>query len=453
MEKHLLDQINKLHIIGIGGSGTYPLVQIFHEWGYTMTGSDNNPGDTIEKERKLGIPVTIGHDAANVGDVEAVLYSAAIPESNPEIQEAVRRGIPLIPRAEALGYISSRYTDTISISGTHGKTSTTAMLTQLLLGADLDPTAIIGGSLPLIDGYGRSGNSSVMVVEACEYKDTYHHLNTDIGVILNVDEDHLEYFKNLENIIASFRVFAQQAKKVVIVNGEDENSMKVVEGLDKEILTFGYKEGLDYRGANVRRISPTVTRFQVFEKGTSLGDMEISVPGEHHIMNALAAIGAARYVGADVEKIREHLPQFKGAGRRFELMGIVNGIHIVDDYAHHPLEIANTLKVAQTMGFGKVWAVHQPFTYSRTALLLDDFAEALSHADHVVLSKIMGGRETNTYQIDTKDLAEKIPGSVWFPEFPEIADYVMSHAEPNDLVITLGCGDVYKCARMMVEYK
>lgn len=453
MINNVLDNAKKLHIIGIGGSGTFPMVQILHQQGYEISGSDNNTGDTIDKEREMGLVVHMGHDKDNLGDVDAVIYSAAIPQDNPEIVAAKERGIPIIPRSEALGYITRKYDNCISVSGTHGKTSTTAMLTQILLGAGLDPTAVIGGKLPAINGYGRAGSSSVMTCEACEYKDTFLDLATDIGVILNVDEDHLEYFHNLDNIIKSFHTFANGASKVVIANGDDENTMKAVSNIDTPVITFGLGNSNDYYATNIKSISPISSSFDLIHKDKLLGNFLINVPGEHNIYNALAAIIAAIYVGADILKIKETLPEFRGAGRRFEILGEVNGVHIADDYAHHPKEIAATLKVASQMGFNKVWAVHQPFTYSRTKLLLDDFAKALSLADHVVLSDIMGGRETNTYNIHTKDLADKIDNSVWFEGFPEIAQYVMERAQPNDLVITLGCGDVYKCARLMLNYK
>ena len=453
MYNSLLENAEKLHIVGIGGSGTYPLVQILHSQGYKISGSDNNEGDLIEKERALGIDVTIGHNAKNVGDVDVVIYSAAIPDNNPELAYAREQGIPIIPRAEALGYISNKYDNAICVSGTHGKTSTTAMLTHILIQAGLDPTAVIGGKLPLIDGYGRAGSSQIMTCEACEYKDTFLDLYPDIGIILNVAEDHMEYFKTLDNIIKSFRRFAQICSKTVIINGDDENSVKAVEGIDTPVITFGFLETNDYYPENIERVSPIETRFDIVFKGDKLTRVSINVPGKHHILNALAATAAALYVGATVEDIEKYLPEFKGAGRRFETMGIVDGITIVDDYAHHPTEIAATLEVAKTMGFNNVWAVFQPFTYSRTKRFLDEFAEALDIADHVVMSEIMGGREINTYDIYTKDIAEKIPNSVWFPKFPEIAEYVMTHAQPGDLVITLGCGDIYKLARMMVNYK
>ncbi|MFV0401280.1 MAG: UDP-N-acetylmuramate--L-alanine ligase [Oscillospiraceae bacterium] len=451
MINSLIDQAKKLHFIGIGGSGMFPIVQIMHSRGYAISGSDNNEGDTINLERNMGIDVHIGHAPENLGDADLVIYSAAIMADNPELAAARDRGIPALERSEVLGYLTSQYDNCIAISGTHGKTTTTAMLTQMLLGAGLDPTAVIGGKLPLIGGNGRAGQSDLMVVEACEYVDTFLHLFPDIAVILNVDEDHLEYFKNLDNIIASFRKFAAMATKSIVVNGDDANSLRAVDGLNKPIITFGLGEANDYRAVDIQKTGPASYDFSLVQRGKNLGILTLNVPGEHNILNALAACAAALEAGAEFGAIAEHLPQFRGAGRRFEMLGTVNGIQIADDYAHHPAELTVTLNAAKAMGYNRVWAVFQPFTYSRTSLLLDDFAEALSIADRVVMSKIMGAREKNTYNIFTSDLAAKIPGSVWFEEFPEIAEYVMANAQPGDLVITLGCGDVYKCARLMLK--
>lgn len=447
-----MEKVKKLHFVGIGGSGMFPIVQILHGQGYEITGSDNNEGKNIDQERAMGITVHMGHSADNLGDTEAVIYSAAIMQDNVELVAARERGIPTFERSVVLGYVTDQYDDCICISGTHGKTSVTAMLTHVLVKAGLDPTAVIGGSLPLIGGNGRAGKSEIMTCEACEFADTFLHLSPDIAVILNVDEDHLDYFKNLDNIIKAFHNFASLARKKVIVWGDDENSRKAVEGIQVPITTFGFEKNNDYYPANIQRTGPLTTTFDVMYKGEKQTTLTINVPGDHNITNTLAVYIAAKEVGAKDSDISAYLPSFRGAGRRFEFLGKVNGVEIVDDYAHHPLEIHNTLEVAKTMGYGKVWAVHQPFTYSRTALFLGDFAKALSLADHVVLSEIMGAREVNTYDIYAKDLADKIPNSIWFPEFPEIAEYVMTHAKPGDLVITMGCGDVYKCAHMMLAY-
>ena len=450
----MLESAKKLHFIGIGGSGMFPIVQILESQGYEITGSDNNESDTLELVRKMGIPVFLGHDAENINGADMIIYSAAISPENPERTEALKLGIPAVERSDVLGYITRRYKNSICISGTHGKTSTTAMLTHVLVSAGLDPTAVIGGKLPLIGGYGRAGKSDIMTCEACEFVDTFLKLSSDISVILNVDADHLDYFKTLDNVIASFRKFAENTSRVVIVNGDDKNAMKAVDKIaGKKIVTFGFSDKNDYYPENIRRSGPAGSAFDLMCRGEKLTELEIGIPGIHNVSNAVAAFIAALEAGLTPEMMSKHFPGFSGAGRRFEVLGKRGGVTVVDDYAHHPLEIEATLKVAKAMGYNAVWAVFQPFTYSRTKLLLEQFADALKIADRVVMSEIMGGREKNTYNIHTCDLAELIPGSVWFPGFPEIAKYVMENASKGDLVITLGCGDIYKCAKMMLQDK
>ena len=451
MNDAIFSQVKRLHFIGIGGSGMFPLVQIFHHKGYEITGSDNNEGDTVELERKMGIPVTIGHSANAICGAELVIYSAAIMQDNAELTAAREAGIPTMERSLALGYITRQYPDCICVSGTHGKTTTTSMLTQILVSAGLDPTAVIGGKLPLIGGNGRAGASSIMTCEACEFVDTFLQLAPDISVILNVDADHLDYFGTLENIIASFKKFAELTTRTLIVNGDDLNSMRSVEGLDKPVITFGFTEQNDYYPKDIVKTAPASSVFSLMYRGEKLTELTLNVPGEHNILNAVAACAAAIQVGATPTQLADTLPGFRGAGRRFEILGHPHGITIADDYAHHPTELTATLRVAKTMGYNRVWAVFQPFTYSRTSLLLEDFAAALSIADRVVMSEIMGAREHNTYNIYTKDLAEKIPDSEWFNTFEEIADYVMQNASEGDLVLTLGCGDIYKCAKLMLK--
>lgn len=440
-----------LHFIGIGGSGMFPIVQILHGQGYHITGSDNNEGDIIDMERKMGIPVQMGQRPENIEGADLIVYSAAIMADNPELIAAKASGVPVLERSVMLGILTEQYNDCICISGTHGKTTTTAMLTQALLTAGVDPSAVIGGKLPAIQGYGRRGDSPVMVCEACEFADTFLHLKPDVAVILNIDADHLDYFGTLENIIRSFAKFAGMASKGVIINGDDANSRKATATISAPVATFGLSPENDYSARGITPAGGMKTRFELLYKGTHEADVELNIPGEYNVLNALAAYAAAMHTGADKAAVIRGISEFRGAGRRFEILGEVRGVTIADDYAHHPAELKAVLAAAQRMDFKEVYAVFQPFTYSRTAMLLDDFADALALADHVVMSEIMGSREKNTYNIYTRDLAAKIPGSVWFEGFEEMAQNVMSRVQPGDLVITLGCGDVYKCARMMLE--
>lgn len=447
----LLENAKHIHFIGVGGSGMYPLVQILHGKGYRISGSDNNETDTLSLERKMGVEVFLGQRAENIAGADLIVYTAAIMSDNPELCAAKASGIPTIERAELLGYLTSQYQNCICICGTHGKTTTTSMATQILVGAGLDPTAVIGGKLPLIHGSGCVGKSDIMVCEACEFHDHFLQLDPDIAVILNVDTDHLDYFGTLENVIHSFHRFASMAKKAVIYNADDANTVKAMAGITgKKQISFGWSDHCDFYPANILH-EGAESSFDLYVFGKNMGRFTIHVPGRHNILNAVAAIASSLEVGAPIEQVKEQIAQFRGASRRFEILGKVRGITIADDYAHHPAELAVTLGAAGELHFHNVWAVFQPFTYSRTKLLMDDFAKALSLADRVVMSEIMGSREKNTDGVYTSQLAEKIPGSVWFPGFEEIADYVMSHAQSGDLVITLGCGDVNKCAKMMLQ--
>ena len=451
IDNEKLKSIKHIHFIGIGGSGMFPLVQILHKEGHILSGSDNNPGDTIETEKKMGITVHMGHDAKNIEGAELVVYSAAIMQTNPEIIAAKEKGIPTIERAILLGILTERFDNCVCVCGTHGKTTTTSMITQTLLECGMDISAAIGGKLPAIGGSGRVGNSDILVCEACEYVDTFLELSPDIAVILNIDEDHLEYFKNLDNIIKSFNKFAHKASKTIILNGDDENSKRAISDItEQKIITFGFGEDNNYYAKNIKHNKGKCS-FDLYRDKKLVSNIVLGVAGEHNVLNALACFATCSELGCQDEDIAVKIDAFTGAHRRFEILGIKNGVTIADDYAHHPAEIKVTIEAAKEMGYNKVWAVHQPFTFSRTKILLNDFADALQSADRVVLSAIMGGREINTYGIETKDLADKIEGCIWFETFEEIADYVMKNAEDGDLVITMGCGDVYKCAKMMLN--
>lgn len=447
-----LSRVKKIHFVGIGGSGMCPLAEILHHKGYELTGSDNSESETLDRIRSYGIPVTLGHRPENVKGAELVVYTAAVKADNPELVAAKKLGIPAVERSVMLGMVTRRFKNSIAVSGTHGKTTTTAMITQVLMSAGADPSAVIGGKLPLIGGNGRVGKSETIVCEACEYVDTFLQLNPAISVILNIDADHLDYFHTVENIIRSFRQFAKQTTNALVVNGDDANTRTAVEGLNHvKILTFGFDAKNDYYAGNIAETRQARECFTVMKHGEKLADVTLSVPGKHNIYNALAAFAVADYLGVDAAVIADSLHAFTGVHRRFEIRGNFNGITVADDFAHHPTELTATLTAAMHMGFQNVWAVFQPHTYSRTYLLLDEFAKALSIADHVVLSEILAVRETNTYNIYAKDLAEKIPGCVWFKTFEEITDYVTKQAKPGDLILTIGGGDVYKCANMIVK--
>lgn len=448
----LLKQVKRIHFIGIGGSGMCPLAEILHNEGYALSGSDNNESDTLARIRALGIPVTMGQKAENIKGAEMVVYTAALLKDNPELVAAKESGIPTFERAKLFGAISRLYKNCIGICGTHGKTTVTSMTTQVMLEAKLDPSAVIGGKLPLIDANGRVGKSEHFVCEACEFVDTFLELSPAVAVILNIDEDHLDYFKTLDNLILSFHKFADMATDAVLYNGDDVNTLKAMEGIGgKTLITFGFQNTNDWYPENIGTVRGAFYGFDVMHSGEKLGRIQLNVPGRHNILNALAAIAASVHAGAEFTACKAGLEAFGGAGRRFEMLGVYNGITFADDYAHHPAELRVTLESAMKMDYNRVWAVFQPFTYSRTYMLMDDFAKVLQIPDRCVMTEIMGSREINTYNVYTAQLAEKIPNSVWFNTFDEVADYVLQNAESGDLVLTLGCGDIYKAAKIMIQ--
>lgn len=455
-----------LHFIGIGGSGMYPLAQILHSQGYFITGSDNNETETLQAVRNMGIEVHMGQRAENIEGADLIVYTAAILPDNPELVAARASGAEVVERSEMLGLITALFDNAVCISGTHGKTTASSMLTQIFLEEGTDISCVIGGKLPAIGGSGRFGKSENMVCEACEFLDHFLKLYPDTAVILNVDADHLDYFGTLENIIKSFRKFAEMATRCVIYNGDDENTCRAVEGVDKPKITFGFGRGNDY-SAEITGVKGMKTSFKLYHKGEYVHDMAIFVPGKHNVLNALAATAAARSAGVSYDGIEKGLNVFRGAKRRFEQLGEERGITVVDDYAHHPTEIASTLRAAKSLDFRKVWAVFQPFTYSRTEILMDEFVQALEIADTAIITDIMGSREKNTHGIYAEQLAQKIPGAVWFEtdhelvdkqtaeqkeyNFGQVTDYLLEHAQSGDLVITMGCGDAYKAAKMLLK--
>ncbi|MBQ8752261.1 MAG: UDP-N-acetylmuramate--L-alanine ligase, partial [Clostridia bacterium] len=334
----ILDQVKRIHFVGIGGSGMSPLVEILHTMGYEITGSDNNESDNVNRLRRLGVTVYMGHDASHVGDAQLLVYTAAVQTDNPELLEAERRGIPMRERAKLLGLISRRYGNTIAVAGTHGKTTTSSMLSQILLEADKDPSVFIGGRLPLIDANGRAGRSDLMVCEACEFQDHYLEMRPAVSIILNVDADHLDYFGNLDNVIRSFHSFAELTTDSVIYNRDDPNSCAAVEGLThgQRLISCGLSENCQWQAKNVRFEQGSYGVYDLWHDGAFVVTVHLGVPGRHNIYNSLTAAAAASLYGVTPEQLAAGMAHFGGAGRRFEKLGTFAGVTIVDDYAHHP---------------------------------------------------------------------------------------------------------------------
>ena len=448
-EDKIISRVKRVHMIGIGGSGMCPLAEILHSKGYEITGSDNNISDPLKRVQNLGIKVFMGHNGENVEGAELVVYSAAISKDNPELVYAAENGIPTMERSHMLGALTRHFDNVIGVCGTHGKTSTTSMISQMFILNDLDPTAVIGGKLPLINSNGIAGKSENMVCEACEFVDTFLQMSPDISVLLNIDNDHLDYFKTMDNLVASFRKFISMSKTAVI-NGDDALVLKAADGIDASIITFGLNKNNMYYAENIVP-SKFGYKFTAMKNGEKITDIEMHIPGYHNVMNALAAVAVADLHGVSANGIKTALEKFTGAGRRFEFLGEYNGFVLVDDYAHHPTEIKATLTAAKSLDYKKVTVVFQPFTFSRTALLFDEFVDALKIADNVVLMPIMGSREINTYGISSEKIAEKLPNAVIAETFADVADVVIGTTGTDELVITMGGGDVYKAAHIIME--
>lgn len=449
MSKNALENIKTIHFIGIGGSGMCPLAEILMSKGYTITGSDCNESDTLDRIKTYGITVHMGHKPENVDGADLVVYTAAVKADNPELVAAREKGIKTMERSEMLGVVTDKYPDSIAVSGTHGKTTTTAMITQVLMGCNMDPSAIIGGKLPMLGGNSAVGKSDIIVCEACEYVNTFLQLHPAISVILNVDADHLDFFKDIDDIKNSFNKFSHQTSKLLVINGDDKNSCDCTADVNIEKLYYGTTPDNDYYIANYTKDGGIKQSFDLMHNGEVLTRIKLNVPGEHNVLNAMAAITVALYLGASPEQIAENIEKFTGVHRRFEVLGEVNGITVADDFAHHPTELTAVLNASMEMGFNKVWAVFQPHTFSRTFMLLDDFAKALSIPDEVIISEILPVRETNTYNIYAEDLCAKIDGSVYRKTFDEITEYVCANAKSGDLILTMGGGNVYMCANQI----
>ena len=447
--RHFLHGGVRVHMAGIGGVSMCALAEVLKGMGLAVQGSDMTDSDTVKHLRSVGIPVAIGHSAENLQNCDLVIRTAAIHDENPEIAGAIARGIPVYERAQAWGAIMQHYENAVCFSGTHGKTTTTGMITTMLELAGKDPAAVIGGKLPLIGGYGKAGHGDDVVIEACEYSETFLHLTPFMGVILNIDNDHLEYYGTMGRLKMAFQKFALLSRTVVF-NMDDRNTVDVVNSIDRPVFSFGINEEARFRAVNIQEYRPGFYEFDVLELGEQFAHIKLGVPGYHNIYNALAMCCCARPLGLQPADAERAAAEFHGTGRRFEIKGECNGAPVVDDYAHHPTELAATMATAKKMGYKRIIAVHQPFTYSRTKALMDDFAAVLRQADQCVLLPIMGSREVDDGSVKSEDLAAKIPGSIVVDGLESAANWVKQNAREGDLVVCMSCGDLYKACDMMV---
>jgi UDP-N-acetylmuramate--alanine ligase len=422
-----------------------PLAEVLRGIGLRVSGSDVCDGPAIERLRSLGIDVSIGHSAANVAGADFVIRTAAARDDNVEIAYARETGVPVFERSQAWGYIMRGYADAVCVAGTHGKTTTTSMVTHILMAAGADPTVMIGGTLPILGSGYRVGSGDVIVLESCEYYDSFLNFSPTVAVIVNIDADHLDYFHNLENIKASFRNFAALVPPdgAIVCCADDKNTMDALTPLGRELFTFGTCAGARLRGVNTRLDGKTSST-DVLLDGKNLCRLTLRVPGAHNVHNALAATAAAVALGLSADAITRGLQSFEGAGRRLEYKGSINGADIYDDYAHHPSELRVVLDAVERFGYKRVILAFQPHTFTRTKALFDDFVAQLRRADALFLAEIYAAREKNTVGISSRSLADKIDGAEFCPDLAQLRGRVAETASPGDVILTVGAGDIYK---------
>ena len=443
--KRFLQPGKHVHLVGIGGVSMRPLGLVLQGMGLVVTGSDMNASVSTDELIAKGIHVEIGHRAENISGADCLIRTAAAHNDNPEIAAARMQGIPTFERAEAWGVIMQAYKNAVCVSGTHGKTTTTSMVTHILIAADWDPTVMIGGNLPLLHAGHCVGKGDTIVLESCEYCDSFLNFFPTQAIILNVEADHLDYFKDLQDVQKSFRQFAQLATDCVLANGDDPHVMETLKGMD--YVSFGLNSGNRVTAAN---ICPDWRHFDVVCDGEYYCHLDLQVLGRHNAMNALAAAGSAWLLGIPGDAVSRGLLTFFGADRRLQFKGTYSGAKIYDDYAHHPDELRATIEAVRSMEPKRLVVAFQPHTYTRTKALFDDFVEELKKADLVVLGEIYAARERNTVGISSRDLVDEIPGSVYCATLPEITDTLRDIASEGDVILTVGAGDIFRAGEALL---
>ena len=453
-----LKKYKKVHMVGIGGVSMSGIAEILVNFGFQVTGSNNVETETTKKLEKAGIKVSIGHNEKNIVDQDVVVYSAAIKQDNPELVTAKSKNIPIIERADFLGELTRCYKDTITISGTHGKSTTTSMVSLCFLEALKDPSIQVGADIKQLDGNYKVGNSEYFIIEACEYVESFLKFSPKSEIILNIDNDHLDYFKNFENIKNAFIKYVKLLPDdgLLVVNGDDKNALDLIEYTNATSITYGISnKNTDFFAVNIVFDNNGFPEFDVYAKGEFYGRIKLSIPGMHNVLNALACIALCDYYGINLNSIQKALLSFTGANRRFEFKGTVNGANIYDDYGHHPTEIVATAKALMNKKYNKSWVVFQPHTYSRTKNLMDDFAKALLNFDNIIILDIYAAREKNTYGVTSKDLADKIcslgKDALYIPDFNDCVKYLKENLQEDDIVITQGAGTVTEIGPMLLK--
>ncbi|WHH57600.1 UDP-N-acetylmuramate--L-alanine ligase [Petroclostridium sp. X23] len=454
----LLKAGTHVHFVGIGGISMSALAEILVSSGFIVSGSDMKESPLTDKLKRLGVKFFLHHSENNIDGADLIVYTAAVKDFNPEIQAGKKLGIPIIERPVLLGEIMKKYHHAVAVAGTHGKTTTTSMISSIMLNAKLDPTVLVGGELDAIGGNVRTGKSTYFVTEACEYVESFLKFYPYIGVILNIEEDHLDYFKDLSHIIEAFRKFAALVPEdgYIVACGDDPNVLQALEGINCTIFTYSIKDGhYDWKAENITFSTSGFPKFDILYRGSKLASIQLNIPGMHNVYNALAAAACAYAAGIPVECIVDGLFSFRGTHRRFEIKGCANGITVVDDYAHHPTEVKATLGAASRFPHKKLWCIFQPHTYTRTYALLNEFSNAFYQADKVIITDIYAAREPDDGKIHSKNLVEKLAengcNAQYISSFDEITSYILQNVQEGDVIITMGAGDVHRVGEMFLE--
>ncbi len=453
-----LQKYKSIYMVGIGGVSMSGIAEILLNFGFEVSGSNNTATETTKKLEQAGIKVFIGHSEENISNPDIVVYSAAIKQDNIELVTAKSKNIPIIERADFLGELTKCFKETITIAGTHGKSTTTSMVSLCFLEALKDPSIQVGADLKQINGNYKVGNSEYFIIEACEYVESFLKFYPKSEIILNIDNDHLDYFKTFDNIKNAFIKYVKILPEngLLVVNGDDKNTLDLKNFTKAKCLSYGItNKNTDFFAVNISFDNDGFSEFDVYSKEKFYGKIKLSVPGMHNVLNALGCIALCDYYGIDYETIRKALLSFTGAGRRFEYKGKVNGASIYDDYGHHPTEIIATAKALMNKKYNKSWVVFQPHTYSRTKTLLDDFAKALLNFDNIIVLDVYAAREKNTYNISSKDLVDKIctlgKNALYMPDFNNCVDYLKENVKENDIVLTQGAGTVTEIGPMLLD--
>lgn len=453
-----LAQFNNVHFIGIGGISMSSLAEILASKGKVVTGSDANASETTKNLESMGIKVLIGQKAENItDDMELIVYTAAISEDNPELKAARASKATVVDRAELVGMLMLSYEHPISVAGTHGKTTTSSLVTEIFLQAGTNPTVSIGGMLPSIGGNYKVGSNDYFVLETCEYCDSFLKFNPHSAIILNVDLDHVDYFKNLDNIYKSFHKFAMRVPQngFLVINKEIPRLSEVVDGLKCKVITYGNDDSADWYPTNIVYNEFGCASYDANYKGESIAHISLRIPGSHNVSNSLSAFALAYEYKVNIDDILKGIYNYTGTDRRFQHKGEFNGVTVVDDYAHHPTEIAATINSARAMNKKELWIAFQPHTYTRTKALLDEFTKALSKADKVIVADIYASREKDTGLVHSKDLVDKLvkvnANAVYGGSLKDTEKYIRENCPSGALLITMGAGDIYKVGEAIVE--